>query len=137
MDRIRRSAGNVVIVVFLVGAISLGVRSLLTQDSRFGWGMFSHHTSYSLTYSWVMADGSLVEFDADEDLEERQTIIDSGSHSTRYGVGAVRAWIRSYLDHKYEHRPEGVVAVQAQMDYRINDGALRTETLRHPGRDSN
>lgn len=126
---------SLIAVSFVVTLLSLGVRSLVTQDTRFGWGMFSHQTSFVITYDWVFPDGSHKQIlDTRTDLPGRQSIISGGRfHTTRYGVGAVRLWVNSYLIYLYERRlPETATSVQANFTFLIDREKAELETWRYP-----
>lgn len=122
-------ARNAVVVLFVASLVALGVRSQLTEDTRFGWAMFSHQTDFIVRYEWVDASGEPRTVDGTaDDLPGRQSIISGDAyHSTRYGVGAVRRWVTTYLDHLYhERRPPDAVSVRARIAYRI-DGRLTAD----------
>jgi len=126
---------SLIAVSFVVTLLSLGVRSLVAQDTRFGWGMFSHQTSFVITYDWVFPDGSHKQIlDTRTDLPGRQSIISGGRfHTTRYGVGAVRLWVNSYLIYLYERRlPETATSVQANFTFLIDREKAELETWRYP-----
>lgn len=125
--------GNIVVLVFLAAVIGLGVRSLATGDTRFGWGMFSHQADWSLSYSWVLEGGELEPFEVPELGDRLWYLEDDGPRSTRYGIGAVRSWVRGYLEHLYsEQRPDGAVGVQAELRYAIDGGPTHVDVLTYP-----
>ncbi len=127
--------GHLVVMLFVVALLGGGIRSLITADSRFGWGMFSRNMAYMIEYSWVHADGSRTKHVPGDELQGKgselaarggQTVFrhsDPRSRNTRYGLGTMRCWIRSYLSYLYRdeaRRPAGAVAIEARLHYAIN-----------------
>ena len=60
-SKIRR---QFLVTLFCLIMIGLGVRSLATQDARFGWGMFVHLVEYEIEYFRESENGE-VSFRAD------------------------------------------------------------------------
>ena len=126
---------HLVVLLFVVALLACGIRALVTADSRFGWGMFSRNMAYMIEYSWVHEDGSRTRHVPGDELQGKarslaprrgQSVFrhsDWRSRNTRYGIGTVRRWIRSYLSYLYRaegHRPPGAVAIEARLHYAIN-----------------
>lgn len=126
---------NLAVITFVVGLPAFGVRSVATQDSRFGWGMFHQHTEFLIHYEWAYPDGSHQGVaNTAADLPARQSIISGDrTHTTRYGVGALRRWIGSHPEHLYKQRkPEGAEAVRARLVYVINQERVELQVLHYP-----
>jgi len=118
----RRWPLNALILGFVGMQVALGIRTLALEDTRLGWGMFAYQTNYAVSYEWVLADGTTRKQPA-LGLAGR-TIKYCGDqfiHRTRYGRGAIRCWMRSYLHYLCEqHLPADAVAARAVVSYRIN-----------------
>ena len=143
----RRSgaAGQVLVVLCLLGLLGLGVRSLVAGDGQFGWGMFAYNTEYLLEYRWLMADGGRAIYIPGKELQAkaaqlaphpRSTTLDPIPRRTWYTLGGLRRWIPAYLAYLYDgRRPAGAIAIEARLRYVIND-RLRisgTRVVRLPG----
>jgi hypothetical protein len=130
-----KSSWSLLVVAFLALQVTLAARSLLLEDARLGWGMFSYQTNYSVAYEWVLADGGARPQPA-VDLAGRalKYVGDDAVHRTRYGLGGIRSWMRSYSRHMYDrYRPADALAFRAVVDYRINKrGASRRLTVEYP-----
>ncbi len=110
------------VILYLVAMMALGCRSLVLKDAQFGWGMFSRQINYTVRYRWVIDDGSPIKYWTGHELRrENRGVNDFERHQTRYGIGAVRRWIRRYLQFVYEtHNFDGVVAIQAELRFQVN-----------------
>jgi len=130
-----RPLGNAVVLGFLALQLGLGLRSLLLEDARLGWGMFCYQTNYTVAYEWVLADGTTLPFPA-RDLGGRSLkyLADDYAHRTRYGRGAIRGWMESYLGYLLaRYRPGAAVGARAVVTYRINKlGEWRTLVVQVP-----
>jgi len=126
---------NAVVVAFLGLLVGLGIRSLVLEDARLGWGMFAYQTNYSVSYEWVLADGTTRK-QAARDLAGRtlKYLDDKVAHRTRYGRGAIRCWMRSYLDYLCAtYLPADAVGARAVVTYRINkEGDWQELVVRAP-----
>lgn len=131
-----RCLGNTVVVAFLALQLTLCVRSLALEDARLGWGMFGYQTDYTVSYEWILADGTSRRQPA-RDLAGRTLKYcgDTASHRTRYGRGAIRGWLDSYVQYLYAQRlPEDAVGVRAVVTYRLNKQGDRQQlVVVHPG----
>ena len=114
------------------GLFALGVRSLVTDDGRYGWGTFMEQVNWDPLYYWVMADGSeVIHWPGDELRGEARKKIDSVKpNNTRYGFGGMKSWIEAYTRWMYKNRaayaPVGseVVGFKALIHYRYNMNRL-------------
>jgi len=96
---------NLFIVGFLILNIGLGIRSLITDDSRFGWGMYSSQSQYRVKYAWIFADGSKKEYQPGPELKGRTRLkLKPGQHSTNYASGTMKAWISAYTRYMFENK---------------------------------
>ncbi len=127
-------AWNLVLVGFLAMLVSLGIRTLVFEDARLGWGMFSYQMNYQTRYEWVMEDGTTrAESGLDLRGKTKGYLGETRPHRTRYGVGAMKTWLHSYVRHMYrQRRPAGAVAFRAVVDYTINYGQPRQLVVEHP-----
>lgn len=115
-------------VGFLVFLAGMGIRSIVLQDSRFGWGMFMHQVNYNVTYTWVYEDGFLHPHVPGSELRGRtwHKLSPGTWHSTWYATGAMRAWISGYVKYMFHnHAPPGAIALRADVVYRHNKSGQR------------
>lgn len=134
-----RVAHKLFLSLLVLGFIALNsvlaVRSWLLEDARLGWGMFSYQTNYSVSYEWVLRDGSVRPQPAlDVAGRALKYVGDDAVHRTRYGLGGIRSWLDSYARYMHEeHRPLDAVAFRAVVDYVINKrGAHRRMVVQYP-----
>ena len=129
------------VFAFLFLVAGIGVRSLVCNDSRFGFGMFGEHMEYLIVYHWIDEHGHRRQYFPGDELRDKSTHlrprrgesafeIAGRADETRYGTGAVRCWIDSYLDYLYEHsRPNDAVAIEAKLYYSINEHLVVGEPI--------
>ena len=123
------------VVVYILLLFGLGVRSLVEDDTRFGWGMFSYELQYSISYSWIDAYGNEVSYSPGDELRARtKRKLSSGRHRTRYGLGAVRTWANGYASYMFDNKNDGAYsAFKVTLLHRKNgEGEYITETFTHP-----
>jgi len=111
------------------------VRSLVTNDTRFGWGMFSSQVQYVVSYDWVLADGNVVTYIPGTELKGRtRGRLLPGSHTTNYAYGAAASWVKGYARYMYRHNaPLEAIAFQAIMLHRTNkEGGYKETIIRYP-----
>jgi len=125
-----------VVVLYLVVMVALGCRTLVLKDAQFGWGMFSRQINYTVRYEWVIDDSRTLRYRSGDELRRKNHYVKGrGGHRTRYEIGAVRRWIRSYLRFVYESRRfDGVVAIRAKLKYQVNldDDSWTGEIITYP-----
>jgi len=93
---------NLIVISFLILIVAPGVRSLVKQDNRFGWGMFSSQVKYRVEYYLVLEDSRRIKYRPDKELVGKvRGRLSSGNHSTNYGPGAALSWIRGYVNYMY------------------------------------
>ena len=138
MERRRSHAGgNLLIVLFLALVFGTGIHSLVSRDSRLGWGMFSRNMEFVIAYWWIDEQGLRVRYWPGEELRGKAVQLrpftaaqvgKSSSRHTRYGTGTVKRWIGSYLQYVYEtRRPENIVGIEARVYYSINEPLIIDE----------
>ena len=125
---------HVIVIGFTVSLIGFGMRSLVTHDSRFGWGMFSEETNYRLSYAWVFPDGRLRPFvpQKGDILKGRawRWLRSGRANQTRYGRGTVRSWVKGFLRTMVQVYPlEGAVGMRAILRYRLNEAGEAAEEM--------
>ncbi len=134
----KRTTQNLLILFYILSLVSLGVRSYFTEDTRFGWGMFRNQIDYRIQYFWVMESGERVPHRAGSELKRGgpRLISSTSNHRTRYGVGAVRTWMASYMEFVWnESPPQGSQSLEATLKYRVNRAGDRiSETYHYPPR---
>jgi hypothetical protein len=123
---------SVGIALFLVyNAWSLAY-SYVTEDSRFGFGMFVSNIRYTVEFYTVSSAGARTRLAPRElfydDLAHR---LGHGWHVTRYGEGEMRAWVEAYLAHVYAHTPN-TQYVDAVVTWSKNRGPQIQENIRYP-----
>jgi len=138
---------QVVVVAFLAGMLALCVRSLVTDDARFGWGMFGTNVAYTVHYEWQLADGSRVTYRPGNELAGIAMRLAQAPEAPwlprtfAHGSGALRAWIRAYQAYLFDtRRPPDAVAIEARLRSSANPvpgraaahADVRIETLRYP-----
>ncbi len=124
---------QVVVVVFITLLTGLGVRSVCTQDARFGWGMFVHKTEYEISY-YRFEGEQAVKFRPLKGLKGEVARRLTKSSYTWYGIGAVRSWVQAYLNYLSQNE-DGVF--EAEIQYRINhrdeQGVIRLQSVKPSG----
>ena len=124
-----------IVVLFLAALAGLGLRTIVLDDARFGWGMFSKQLDHRTKYYWVLDDGTRVATPLGRELAyPASKINDRWRHISRYSLGAVRTWVDGYLRYQFEHhRPADAQAIEAEVRYQVNrTGPVRTLALRYP-----
>lgn len=112
-------------IIFLIGIlIPLGVRSVVTDDNRYGWGTFSKQVAFRVNYYWVSGEGKKIKYRPGKELSGKVRKKLKRSGTTRYSDGALRSWIRNYADYMYKNQNTGgeMKAFRAELLYRINSG---------------
>ena len=110
-------------IILLVGIlVSLGIRSIVTDDNRFGWGTFSKQTSFSINYYWVGKDGKRQRYLPGKEINGKVRKKLKRRGSTRYSVGALESWVNNYVRYMYLNNKvsEDTGSFLAVVRYRIN-----------------
>jgi hypothetical protein len=109
------------------GLLLLGVRSLATDDVRFGWGMFREAVVLDADYAWVLRDGTLRPHWPGSELRGPARMLDGRPDRLHtYGRGAMRAWVAGYARWRARHDPPpDAVAFRAVVDWRVNRAGPR------------
>ncbi len=122
----------ILLIVWTVFLCILGIKSLVTHDSRFWRGMFHQQVTYKLIYTYADADTNSNALPLTKKLfkgKSYQRIFPNEWHQSRYGIWTVRAHAKSIL---YELRDKKLYPPDARMlttrlQYHINkDTALYT-----------
>ena len=123
---------NIPIILLIGILVSLGIRSIVTDDNRFGWGTFSKQTSFSINYYWVGKDGKRQRYLPGKELNGKARKKLKRRGSTRYSVGALESWVNNYVRYMYLNNKvnENTGSFLAVVRYRIN-------STRVPGKRSN
>lgn len=131
---------NFLVLAFLVFLIGLGLRSLILQDARGGWGMFGHFIQYKVKYEWVLMDGETLPFHTAGRLAKKASkyVGDDKRHKTVYNIYHMRSAVRAYVKYLYETvRPGNAVAMRAHLSFAVDElkfekARLRKETHVYP-----
>ena len=111
---------NIPIVLLLAILIPLGIRSVITDDNRYGWGTFSKQTVFNIRYYLVYKDGSKKRFNPGLELRGNSKKLRSGGH-TRYSTGAVKSWVKSYVRYIYKvNQSHEILRAEAVIHYKEN-----------------
>lgn len=113
---------NIPIILLIVILIPLGVRSVVTDDNRYGWGTFSKQVAFKVNYYWVKENGEKVRYKPGKELSGKVRKKLKRSGTTRYSDGALRSWIRNYTRYMYNNKKidEDFNTFRAELLYRIN-----------------
>lgn len=127
---------NTVVVLFLLLTFGLGTRSLVTDDARYGWAMFSSTAEYHVRYAWVFVDGTREEHIPGNEIQGmiRPLFVPGELHNGGYGIGSVRSWMKGYAKYMFENQSrENAAAFEVVIDYRKNHrGGKSRVTVQHP-----
>ena len=126
---------NAVIILFVLAVVTLGIRSLLVNDSRYGWGMFASQTDYMVSYIIHYKDRTDTYHTGAELRGLARIKLSPGRRSlTRYGIGTLRSWLGNYTCYIYKNnKTEGVLFAEARVIYTINGkDEIRSERIRCP-----
>lgn len=119
------------VIAFLTVVIGLGIRSLVTADARFGWGMFAVQVRYEITWYRVQDGGARQRYRPMSELRGLPARYLYRAGRSWYGPGAVRCWIDGYLHYLADTQPGEAVAYEADWRFGFNLQPLdREETLR-------
>jgi len=112
---------NIPIILILGTLVFLGIRSVVTDDNRYGWGTFSKQIVYKIDYYWVYDDGRSEKYYPGKELRGTATGKLKSFGNTRYSTGAVKSWVGNYLRYLYENKPgEDIKSVRAHILYTVN-----------------
>lgn len=120
---------HVFVALFVVFFVGVSLVQFARKDTRFGWGMFSHETRYTIEYGWNI-NGQERIFLPQGELRgrTREMIMANTPLSTRYGLGALRTWVRGYVKYMYtEATPSQGAFFYADIAYEVN----RNENIVH------
>lgn len=113
---------NIPIVLLIGILVPLGVRSVITDDNRFGWGTFSKQVAFRVNYYWVNDNGKKLKYNPGKELRGKVRKKLKKRGSTRYSDGALKSWIGNYTRYMYlQNKPgEEIVSFNAELLYKIN-----------------
>ncbi len=124
---------HVLVAVWAFGLLGLGVRSLVTDDSRYGFGMFSHKVMYRLQYTWVMENGRRV---AHKPGDELRGVAKSYLRTDRlirsyYATGSMKAQVKDYTAYMViQHPRAGAAKFEAKVRHRkYNEDSFTVTTI--------
>ena len=113
---------NIPIILLIGILVPLGIRSIATDDNRYGWGTFSKQTSFRVNYYWVKNNGKKISYRPGKELSGKVRKKLARRGSTRYSKGALESWINNYTRYIYLNKPhsEDFVSFRAEIKYKIN-----------------
>ena len=122
---------NIPIVLLIGILVPLGIRSVITDDNRYGWGTFSKQVVYRIEYYRVYDDGRIERYRPGRELKGKARKRLERFGNTRNSIGALKSWVNNYLEYLYENRRgKNIRTVRADIFYAINKN-------RNMGRDTN
>src|SRR5688572_7378294 len=107
---------HVVVIAWLVFIGFVGVRGLLVDDARFGWGMFPEVLTAKIEYRWALADGSFAAHHTGKELRGQTKKLKDGKKKRHwYGRGALLGDVEAYAAWAVREakRPDGARAFEA------------------------
>ena len=111
---------NIPIVLLLAILIPLGIRSVITDDNRYGWGTFSKQTVFDIRYYLVYKDGTRSRYKPGTELRGRSKML-RNKGSTRYSTGSVKSLVKSYVRYMYKiNQSHDILRAEAVIRYREN-----------------
>jgi len=118
---------NIPIILMIVILVSLGIRSIVTADNRYGWGTFSKQVAYKVNYYWINKNGKEKRYRPGKELsgKVRKKLIKGGS--TRYSDGALKSWINNYARYMYQNNNSqgDIQSFRAELFYKINSKSIK------------
>ena len=113
---------NIPIILLIGILVSLGVRSVVTDDNRYGWGTFSKQVVYIVEYYFVYDDGKIEKYLPGKELKGIAGRKLNKFGNTRYSTGAMESWVNNYLKYLYENEQDRKIkSVRAEILYTINE----------------
>ena len=112
---------NIPIILLIGILVPLGVRSVVTDDNRYGWGTFSKQIVYEVEYYIVYDDGEIEKYLPGNELKGIARVKLNKFGNTRYSAGAMKSWVNNYLEYLYENiHDRKIKTVRAEVLYTIN-----------------
>jgi len=113
---------NLPVFFMIVLFVSLGIRSIVTDDNRYGWGTFSKQVVYEVDYFWVLDNGKRIRYFPGDELLKGSVEKLNSHGNTRYSIGAVKSWVNNYISYVYLNKKPGpeVTSFIAEVEYVIN-----------------
>lgn len=120
---------HIMVVGWVCGLLTLGTRSLISRDARYGFGMFGHKVVYSVHYQWVHSDGTRVKMTDHPGLRGKalNALKPDKPHKSYYSTGAMKVQVTGYAKYLAKnHAPEGAVLLKAIARHRRYDQKRKT-----------
>ncbi len=113
---------NIPIILLIGLLVPLGIRSIVTDDNRFGWGTFSKQTTFNIKYYWITENEKKLRYKPGKELSGRVRRKIARRGSTRYSSGALESWVNNYTRFIYLNMPHGedIKSFRAEVRYKIN-----------------
>jgi len=113
---------NIPIFLLIGILVPLGVRSVVTDDNRYGWGTFSKQVAFNINYYWVNENGKKQRYTPGKELSGKVRKKLKKRGSTRYSDGALKSWVRNYTEFMYlnKKKDKSMSSFRAEVTYRVN-----------------
>ncbi len=118
---------NIPIILLIGILVPLGVRSVVTDDNRYGWGTFSKQVAFRVKYYWINENGEETRYKPGKELSGKVRKKLKKSGSTRYSDGALKSWINNYARFMYmNNKPrDEIKSFRAEVFYKINSRSVK------------
>lgn len=111
---------NIPAVLLIAGSLALGIRSMIKDDNRYGWGTFSKQVNFNVEYYWILDNDQTIKHFFGGELRG-EAFKKLYYNNTRYSIGAVKAWVHDYLEFLYKNkRKNDAKAIKAIIYYEFN-----------------
>lgn len=117
---------NIALVLLIVILCSLGIRSIITDDNRYGWGTYSKQVNYVIKYYYIKSDGTKFQYVPGNEL------IGDGNNirylgNTRYSLGYIKNTVHNYLEYLYGKSKNSEISYyEADIYYVINKNPMKS-----------
>lgn len=122
---------NIPIILLIGILVPLGVRSVVTDDNRYGWGTFSKQVAFKVNYYWINKNGKEKRYRPGKELsgKDRRKLNKGGS--TRYSDGALKSWINNYARYMYmNNKPRyDIRSFRAELFYKFNTRSITSKNI--------
>jgi len=118
---------NIPIILLIGILVPLGVRSVVTDDNRYGWGTFSKQVAFRVNYYWINENGEETRYRPGKELSGKVRKKLKKGGSTRYSEGALKSWINNYARYMYMNNKtrDKIRSFRAKVYYKINTRSVK------------
>lgn len=127
---------NIPIILMIGILVPLGVRSVITDDNRYGWGTFSKQVVYKIKYYWIWENGDKIIHRPGKELSGRVRNKFKGNGITRYSSGALLSWVNNYTRYIYIQRgfEPYTKSFRAEILYKMNSKYIGRNNIKNVNR---